>query len=294
MKNGIALGGGLFLVVAIAGLLLVEAKGEKIEKPADNIINESPQNNPNQSKISGDKHSQVSITVMEMPQNYTASQGEMLVEKKGKKLLLPLLHTDVFGDIEGFLARVNVTQRYVNSFDSVIEALYTFPLPENAAVDSMILKVGNKRIKGVIKERQEARDIYENARMQGKTASLLEQQRPNIFTQSVANILPGDTIVITISYLQQLKFKNGKYLFNFPMVVGPRYIPGHSLRSETVGTENPTDQVPDAHRITPPILPADTRSGHDISVQVKIHKGISLKELTSPSHRIIISESDSS
>ncbi len=234
------------------------------------------------------------LQIMEMPQSYSGGQGELLTSKNGNKLVLPLLHTSVNGDIEGFTARVSVQQTYVNSCDSTIEALYTFPLPENAAVDSMIMEIGDKRIKGVIKERQEARALYEEAKSQGKTTSLLEQQRPNIFTQSVANILPGDTIIIMISYLQQLKYKNGAFLFNFPMVVGPRYIPGKPLRTESTGTENPTDQVPDAHTLTPPLLPATMRSGHDISLELTIHKVTQVKNLTSQSHRISVSDNDSS
>ncbi len=227
--------------------------------------------------------------VSEMPENYVAGQGEMIVLGNEKKLVLPVYHTDVKGRIDGFLARVQVTQKFVNCMDTTIEALYTFPLPENAAVDSMIMEIGNKRIKGVIKERGEARAMYEQARREGKTASLLEQERPNIFTQSIANILPEDTILVTISYVQELKYRDGRYSFNFPMVVGPRYIPGRELRPEDRGTVKPTDQVLDAHRITPPLLPPGVRSGHDISLQVVIDAGTELKEIGSPSHKIKMS-----
>jgi Ca-activated chloride channel family protein len=308
MKSSTALTGGVVMLFCAAVIFLViTAKNHHDEKPDAGNVTGPAQNLPNTESFecteSTNDHNSINESrndqykekpqIMEMPQSYSASQGELLIGKDGKKLTLPLIHTSVNGDIEGFTARVTVHQIYVNSFDSTIEALYTFPLPENAAVDSMILEIGDKRIKGVIKERQEARAIYEEARKRGKTTSLLEQQHPNIFTQSVANILPGDTIVITISYLQQLKYKNGTCLFNFPMVVGPRYIPGKKLRDESVGTENPTDQVPDAHRITPPILPPSTRSGHDISLQVTIHKCLSIIELTSPSHRIAVSDKDS-
>ncbi|MBN1600329.1 MAG: AgmX/PglI C-terminal domain-containing protein [Chitinispirillaceae bacterium] len=298
MKNNTALIVSAVIIISAASSILIAAIKKQPSKKADTAtiieLSESP---PDEFRSSqNQKHSPHLETpqIMEMPQSFSSSQGELLTVSNGKKLVLPLLHTDVKGNIEGFTARVTVNQIYVNLFDSTIEALYTFPLPENAAVDSMILEIGDKRIKGMIKERQEARAIYEEARRRGNTTSLLEQQRPNIFTQSIANILPGDTIVITISYLQQLKYKNGKYLFNFPMVVGPRYIPGTPQCNEAVGKENPTDQVPDAHLITPPILPGDTRSGHDISLMVTIHKCFSFKELTSPSHRITISDMDSS
>ncbi len=228
------------------------------------------------------------LEVMEIPEGYVAGQGEMLVLRQGKKLALPLAHTDVSGRIDGFLARVQVTQTFINLIVTTIEALYTFPLPENAAVDSMIMIIGKKRIKGVIKERGEARAMYEQARRDGKTASLLEQERPNIFTQSIANILPDDTILVKISYVQELKYRDGRYKFSFPMVVGPRYIPGNPLRPENRGTVKPTDQVPDAHRITPPLLPPDVRSGHDISMQVVVNAGTVLKEVGSPSHKVKI------
>jgi Ca-activated chloride channel family protein len=224
--------------------------------------------------------------VVEVPADYIASQGELLVMQTGKKLALPLIHTDVVGRIDGFLARVNVTQKFVNLLDTTIEAVYTFPLPENAAVDSMIMTIGNHRIKGIIKERGEARAIYEQARRDGKTASLLEQERPNIFTQSVANILKNDTILVTISYVAELKYKNASYEFVFPMVVGPRYIPGSPLKPPLHGTENPTDQVQDADRITPPLAPPGMRSGHDISLRLTINAGTDINELSCPSHTI--------
>ncbi len=231
------------------------------------------------------------LEMIVMPTDKMVEQGEMIVNG-ATKMLLPLIHTDVNGSIEGFMARVSVTQTFVNPSDSTIEALYTFPLPDNCAVDSMIMTIGSKRIKGNIKERGEARAIYENARRRGITASLLEQQRPNIFTQSVANILKNDTIKVTISYVQEVENNNGEFLFNFPMVVGPRYIPGNATSRSSVGTANPTDQVPDADKITPPMLSGDERSGHDISLSLSINGGTVIKELSSESHEICITSNN--
>jgi Ca-activated chloride channel family protein len=137
-----------------------------------------------------------------------------------------LEHTDVRVEVSGFVARVTLTQRFGNPYSEPIEAVYTFPMSDRAAVDTMLMKVGNRVIRGNIKEREEAQRIYQQARDAGKTASLLDQERPNIFTQSVANILPGENIEITISYVEYLKYEEGEYEFSFPMVVGPRYIPG--------------------------------------------------------------------
>ena len=169
-----------------------------------------------------------------------------VVAAPGEKLrTCPLEHTDVEGWIVGDIAHVRVTQRFGNPYDDPIEAVYVFPLPQNSAVNDMLMQIGQRTIRGVIKEREEAKQIYEEAKQAGKTASLLEQERPNIFTQSVANIMPGDAIEITIWYVQDLRYQRGRYEFVFPMVVGPRYIPGGALsRADTGGGWSPdTDQV---------------------------------------------------
>src|SRR5882672_6464307 len=150
-----------------------------------------------------------------------------VVGPNGKpKAVCPLKHTDVKAQISGFLSRVVVTQEFENPFKEKIEAVYTFPLPQNAAVDDMTMIVGDRTVRGKVLRREEAQAVYEAAKSNGQTASLLDQERPNIFTQSVANILPGEQIKITISYVETLKYENGSYEFVFPMVVGPRYVPG--------------------------------------------------------------------
>lgn len=141
----------------------------------------------------------------------------------------PLERTDVDGDVSGMFGRIRVRQVFTNPTNQKIEALYVFPLPENAAVDQMVMTVGRKRVYGVVKERQQARQIYETAKAQGKVASLLDQERPNIFTQSVANILPGARVVIEISMVQTVSFADGVFTWSFPTVVGPRYIPGATI-----------------------------------------------------------------
>lgn len=151
----------------------------------------------------------------------------------------PLRHTEVRGAISGFLARVTVTQIFENTAAQKIEAVYTFPLPNDAAVDNMTIQIGNRTVRGVIRTREEARAIYEQAKQTGHVAALLDQERPNIFTQSVANILPGDQITVTISYLQTLEYEKGAYKFVFPMVVGPRYIPGPRPNHKPFPEPNP-------------------------------------------------------
>src|SRR5262245_48657336 len=185
-----------------------------------------------------------------------------------------LKHTDVKAEISGFLSRVVVTQEFQNSTNEKIEAVYTFPLPQNAAVDSMVMRVGDRTVRAKIKRREEARVIYDAARTSGRVASLLDQERPNIFTQSVANILPGETVMVVIGYVETLKYEDGSYQFVFPMVVGPRYIPGTPTGKTGGGWAPDTDRVPDASRITPPMAPEGTRAGHDISLEVAVDAGV--------------------
>jgi len=198
----------------------------------------------------------------------------------------PLKHTEVRGAISGFLARVTVTQQFQNSAENAIEAVYTFPLPENAAVDDMTIQIGSRTIRGLIKERQEARAIYENAKRTGHVAALLDQERPNIFTQAIANIMPGEQISVTISYTETLRYEEGSYEFVFPMVVGPRYIPGKPVGQQGPGWAPDTDQVPDASRITPHVTAKGTRAGHDISLELAIDAGVPIIDLSSSSHQI--------
>jgi Ca-activated chloride channel family protein len=209
------------------------------------------------------------------------TQGELDAVGAGGKALgvCPLKHTDVQAEIAGFLSRVKVTQEFENNFSEKIEAVYVFPLPQNAAVDDMTMRIGERVVRGKIMKREEAREVYEAAKSNGQIASLLDQERPNIFTQAVANILPGEKVTIEISYVETLKYEDGSYEFMFPMVVGPRYMPG-AVNDKGTGTT----QVPDASKITPPI--AKDRAGHDISIHVKIDAGVPVESVTAKSHQV--------
>ena len=220
----------------------------------------------------------------------TATEGTLrAVNEQGEVILeLPLKHTAVYTDISGFLAQVEVKQYFQNPLTEPIEAIYVFPLPENSAVNEMIMVVGTRNIYGEIHKRKEARQIYETARAAGQRTALLEQERPNIFTQSVANIQPGEEIIITIRYVQALKYDLGVYSYVFPMVVGPRFIPGTPSGKEGTGWSPDTTTVPDASRITPPVLKPDVRSGHDISLTVRLNAGLPIVGLNSLSHDVEI------
>lgn len=195
-----------------------------------------------------------------------------------------LQHTDVDAKISGYMARVTVTQKFHNSYKDKVEAVYTFPLPDQAAVDSMTMKIGDRVIKGDIKERGEARQIYQNAAAQGYTAALLDQERPNIFTQSVANVEPGADVNVEITYTQVLPFENGQYAFIFPTVVGERFIPAAGQSEGSQGERvKASSIVPDAALITPPVK---RRSGHDISMSVSIDGGVPIRNVRSELHDV--------
>jgi Ca-activated chloride channel family protein len=222
-------------------------------------------------------------------------EGQLRIQDgDGRVLALPLAHTSVEAEVSGHLTRVWVTQYFTNPLAHPIEAVYVFPLPQMAAVDDMEMHIGERVIRGDMKRREEARQVYEEARRQGKTASLLEQERPNIFTQSVANILPGDKIRIRIRYVEDLKYEDGGYEFTFPMVVGPRFMPGTASGKRGTGWSGDTDQVPDASRISPPSLKPGERSGHDIAVTLRIDAGVPVEEIKSPSHDIQVDKKSKS
>jgi Ca-activated chloride channel family protein len=203
------------------------------------------------------------------PQEEATPGSLQVMDASGKPgASCPLKHTDVHAEISGFLSRVRVTQEFENPFKEKIEAVYTFPLPQNAAVDDMTMTIGERTVRGRILPREEARMVYDDAKSRGQAASLLDQERPNIFTQAVANIMPGEKVTVTISYVETLKYEDGAYQFVFPMTVAPRYIPGAQANAAGAGSAPSTEtaQVPDASKITPPLAPAGVRAGHDISL----------------------------
>lgn len=195
--------------------------------------------------------------------------GQLIaLDKEGRPdSLCPLERTSVTAKIAGFGAEVNVVQSFLNTSKTPIEAVYTFPLPNDAAVHRMRMKIGERVIEGSIKRRGEARQIYEAAKAAGRNAALLDQERPNIFTQSVANIMPGSRIQIEISYVQLMKYDSGQFEFSFPMVVGPRFL----------------GNAPDPGKIDPPRV---TRTGTNIDLSVEVDAGTTISNVSSVLHEI--------
>ena len=219
---------------------------------------------------------------------------QLEIDVDGEKRALPLEHTHVSAELSGFVARVEVTQTYRNPLTEPIEAVYVFPLPENSAVDDMKIRIGERLIEAEIQRRAEARATYEAARREGYTAALLEQERPNVFTQSIANMEPGKEIEVVIRYVQDLSYDSGEYEFVFPMVVGPRFFPPGTPTGDKSGEgwARDTDAVPDASRVSPPIMGGGRRTGHDISVEVVLADGLDVQDFRVPTHEVKAAQVD--
>ncbi|MCL4178838.1 MAG: VWA domain-containing protein [Verrucomicrobia bacterium] len=225
------------------------------------------------------------------PTEDAAGSGALIAEtNEGTEVPLPLKHTDVRAEVLGYIATVRVTQQFHNPFDAKIEARYVFPLPHNAAVNEFVMTIGERRIRGIIRERQEAEQIYEQAKHQGYVASLLTQERPNVFSQSVANIEPGKEIDIELNYFHTLAWVDGWYEFVFPTVVGPRFNPPGStagIGAVPRGAQGGSEQATQVEYLKP-----GERSGHDIAIQLGVHAGVVIEETECASH-VVTSEAPS-
>jgi Ca-activated chloride channel family protein len=200
----------------------------------------------------------------------------ILTDKNDRLEQFPLKSTEVDAVISGAIADVTVKQTYQNTGQTPIEAVYVFPASTGAAVHGLEMRVEDRLIKAVIEERTEAARKYETAKTEGRSASLLEQNRPNVFQMSVANIMPGETIDVTLRYTEILQPEEKIYSFVFPTVVGPRY--GGSDATPGGKPSNPW--------IANPTLPEGTASPSGFSINVRVHGGMPIAHLRSPSHQI--------
>jgi Ca-activated chloride channel family protein len=199
----------------------------------------------------------------------------------------PLLATDVEMRVTGLVVRATVRQEFSNPSAEWAEGVYVFPLPEDAAVDRLKMRIGDRVVEGVIRERVAAKQAYEQARQQGQRASLVEQERPNVFTTSVANIPPGAAVAVEIEYQQAVRYDGGRFRLRFPMVVGPRYIPGAAaLGVSGLGWAPDTDAVPDASRITPPVRYPARGPANPVTLRIELDPAVPLAGVESPSHAI--------
>lgn len=226
------------------------------------------------------------------------NDGALLLRtvEAGRYIPAPLVATDVSIDIAGPIVRATVTQRFENPSDAWVEGTYVFPLPENSGVDRLRMMIGDRFIEGEIHERAEARRIYEDARDSGQRASLIEQERPNMFTNSVANIGPGETIIVQIEYQDVAHLRDGQFEMRFPMGLTPRYIPQNDPMLMVSHDEARDLAVDDSARITPPImLPENeplTALRLPVNLSVNLQAGFELGTIASLYHSTLIDRSN--
>ena len=225
-----------------------------------------------------------------------AESGSMLFKFDDNTSFMQIaLDTKVQMDITGNINRVIVEQVFTNPSDSWAEGVYVFPLPEDSAVDQLRMYIDERMIEGQIKEKEEAKKIYDKAKSEGKSASLVEQQRPNIFTTKVANIAPGGTIKVAIEYQQAVSIENNRYSIRFPMVVGDRYIPGTPTYTpkDSMGVSSNTILVGDASEITPisenhvrELIDENFETYLPVTIDINLSAGFDLASLNSTYHKI--------
>jgi Ca-activated chloride channel family protein len=217
--------------------------------------------------------------------------GSLLMRMSEGYVTATALNTDVNIAVNGLVARVSVMQEFENDGQEWVEGVYVFPLPDEAAVDHMRMYIGDRFIEGEIRQKEQARKEYEAAKSAGKKTSLVEQQRANLFTTSVANIGPGEKVIIEIEYLEDLRFDSGTFSLRYPMTLTPRYIPGQPLSDrQGSGWAADTSLVEDGSMISPPMVSAS--KGHRISVQATVNAGMPLEIVASRYHPVNVSEAN--
>lgn len=242
--------------------------------------------------LSGPRLARAETDVERRDREGESGGGVLWVEGEGDEpWLAPQVESEVQLTVTGLIARAHVEQVFENPSEQAVEAVYVFPLPDNAAVDGVTLSVGPRRIVGEIRERQDAERVYERAANAGKKASLVSQERPNVFTTSIANIGPGELVTVTISYQQDVRYDHGEFSILFPSTLTPRYNPGRvplGAGSDVLnlGRSGSLSRVADAARISPP-----TRldgSGPILDLRVTLDAGVPLASIDSPSHELDI------
>ena len=215
-------------------------------------------------------------------------------ETPGRYVDAPAVATNFDVTVTGPIIRTRLTQYFINPANGWVEGLYVFPLPEDAAVDTLNMVIGSRVIVGQVKERAEAKAIYTKAKSEGRKAALIEQLRPNMFTNTVANIGPGETIVVQIEYQAKVNQSNGRFSFRLPTVIAPRYRSPNPIMAVNAVAGEPVRRLPisdgDRPLPEPPVLdPDEADPTNPVSINVKLDPGFELTALTSPHHKILSS-----
>jgi len=202
-------------------------------------------------------------------------RGLLLHNDRIGTVAAPVQGTSVEVRVTGIIARARITQIFTNPTREWLEGIYIFPLPEGAAVDTLRMTVGDRVIEGVVQEKAEARQTYEIAKQQGTKAALIEEQRAGVFTTSLANIGPGETIEVTIELQQIVSYRQGRFNLTFPMLLAPQYTPPEKSQSVSVAC-------------APPVRAADAPPVNPFAIHVDLAPGFPLGPIESPTHRIAV------
>lgn len=237
--------------------------------------------------------------------------GRVVATVNGKTIPFPSLKTEISGDLKGDLASITVRQTFVNPTNAPMNARYLFPLNKDAAVHAMQMRVGEELISAKIAKRATARTTYEKAKSKGKAAALLEQHRPNMFTQEIANLMPGAPVVITLKYSQVVPRIDNAYELRVPLVVGPRYIPGPKPAQPKMVSQD-DEHAPEPDRAPapvtggwqfspvpayPPVAGLDVPTAvlkERVSVNLNLVSGIPIREVRSASHKLAMTGDETS
>jgi Ca-activated chloride channel family protein len=214
-----------------------------------------------------------------------AGLGTLLTDRGN----LPLDRLDVRASISGLLVRTELTTEFVNTHDTALEATYVFPMPDRAAVTGMTMTAADRVVTAELHERGAARERYDQAIAAGQRASIAEEERPDVFTMRVGNILPGERVTVQLRLVGPLAYEDGAATFRFPLVVAPRYVPGVPLPGPSTGDgqQQDTDAVPDASRISPPVLLPGFPNPLRLSIEVDVDPaGLELGEVRSSLHTV--------
>jgi Ca-activated chloride channel family protein len=230
-----------------------------------------------------------------------ARSGSLLLKTDDGYADASRLGIDVDLTVSGPTIRARVTQIFRNPTRDFVEAVYVYPLPSGGAVDTLKMVIGDRVVVGDIKERQQAKIIYEQAKQNGQKAALTEQERPNIFTNSVANIGPGETVLVQIEYQEPVRQSGSEFSLRVPMVVAPRYNPKPVVQSVDFQPNGggwgsaKSDPVPDRDRISPEVLdPATNAPVNPTRITVRLQAGFPLGEVKSHHHAIKTEKADDS
>lgn len=215
--------------------------------------------------------------------------GALLLRAGDHYVEAPRLGTDIDITVSGPTARTRLTQMFNNPTADWVEAVYVHPLPDGGAVDTLKMVVGDRIVIGEVKERAEAKAVYEQAKRSGRKATLMEQERPNIFTTSLANIGPGETVLVQIEYQQPVARSGDTSSLRVPLVVAPRYNPEPLVQSVDFshgGWGRASDPVPDRDRISPPVRDPASAPVNPVAITVHLNAGFPLGEVKSPHHAV--------